>query len=96
MDATFPDIAEWVVEWKVARKAATPMPSWQLHDSSKVEQACYIREPNLREVLNQTRQTRMAADIPVQQVTPLMLSPQEVPVFTLVRDLDQQCQQQFN
>ena len=72
LDAEFPDISERVVEWHP-------------HDFGKVERACYEREPDLREVLNQSRQDRMAANIPVQ----LLMPPhQEVPVFELVGDLD--------
>ena len=69
LDVEFPDIAEWVVQWKVARKATAPMPSWRMPSFGKMEQACYKREPYLRDVLNHNRQVRMVANIPVQQAT---------------------------
>ena len=92
-DAKFPDISEQVVEWRAARQAAAPLPLWWPHNFGKVKRACYKREPDLREVLNQTRQQRMVANIPV---TPLTLPHQEVHVFESVRNLDRQHQQQFD
>ena len=79
LDAEFPDIAEQVVEWTIPRHVTAPLPSWQPCNFGKVKWACYEREPDLREVLNQTRQGRMVANIPVQPVTPLMPPHQEVP-----------------
>ena len=78
------------------RQGAAPVPSWHLRYFGKAEQACYEKEPDLREVLNQDRQGRMVANIPIQPVTPLMLPHQDVPVFQSVRDLDRQCQRHFN
>ena len=93
LDAVFPNIAEWVVEWQMAQRAAAFTPSWQLLNFGKTEQACYEREPDLMEVLNQMRQARAAANIPVQPVAPMSPLPQEVTIFASVRDLDRQCQQ---
>ena len=91
-DTKYPDISEQVVEWKVARQPTAPLPSWHPSNFGKIEHACYEQEPDLREVLNQTQQNRMAANIPVQQVAPLTLPLQEVQAFESVRDLDRQCQ----
>ena len=96
LDAEFPDIAERLVEWRTTRQATTPLLLWQSRDFGKVERASYERQPDLRQVLNQTRQARMAANIPVQQVMPLMLPHEEVPLFESVRDLDQQRQRRFD
>ena len=92
MDAEYLDISECVVEWKVTRQATGPFPPWHPSDFGKAERICYDQQPDLRQVLKQARQSRMAANIPVQQITLLTLPPQEVPVFESVRDLDMQCQ----
>ena len=92
LDTKYPDISEWVVEWKVARLAAAPLPSWHPSGFSRAECICFEREPDLRQVLNEARQNRMVANIPIQPVAPLVPLPQEVPAFGWVRDLDQQHQ----
>ena len=96
LDAEFPDIAQRVVQWTMPRQGTAPLLSWWPRDFGKVERACYEREPDLREVINQNRQGRVAANIPVQPVTPLMPPHQETLAFQSVRDLDQQRQWCFN
>ena len=57
---------------------------------------CYEREPDLREVLNQAKQARAAANIPIQPVVPMLLLPSDITVFTTVTDLNRQHQQHFD
>ena len=87
-----------VVSGRVGRdkEGQSPLPSWHVDDFGESQCICYSHEPDLREVLNQATQNRVAANIPVQPVTPLTPLPQEVPVFASVRDLDRQHQCQFN
>ena len=56
-DVEYPDISERVVEWKAARQATAPLPSWHPSNFGKVEHVCYNREPDLREVLNKPGRT---------------------------------------
>ena len=96
LDAEFSDIAEWVVEWQMAQRAATSTPAWWPPNFGETERACYEKEPDLREVLNQAKQARVAANIPIQPVAPMSLLPSDIPVFASVRDLDCQRQQRFD
>ena len=96
LDVQFPKIAEQRVEWQVARSATASTPAWRSPNFRVTERACYNREPNLREVLNQARQARAVANIPIHPVAPLLLLSPEVPKFTTIRDLDCQCQQCFD
>ena len=90
LDEEYPGLAEWIVEWQAARRGAASVPAWHSSDFGQLERCCYDKEPDLRELLNQARQARMAGNIPVQSVAPMLL-----PLVT-VRDLDHQCQQCFD
>ena len=93
IDAEFPDLAEWVVEWQVAQRGAASIPSWRSSDFRQLERSCYDRQPDLREVLNQAKQARVTGNIPVQSVVPM--SP-KAPAFATIRDLDHQSHQQYD
>ena len=83
-------MVQHTVEWVEVQKARAPLPLWHLGDFGESERICYSCEPDLREVLNQATQNRAAANILVKSVTPLIPPPQEVPIFTSIRDLDRQ------
>ena len=96
LDEEFPDIAEQVVEWQMAQRAATSVPACRPPNFGEAEWTCYNREPDLREVLNCARQARVMANIPIQPVASMLPLPSEVPMFATIRDLDRQCQQCFD
>ena len=85
-----------VVKWVSVKWAVAPLSPWHPSDFGESEHICYSREPDLREVLNQATRNSMAAGIPVQPVAPLTPLPQEVPKFKSIRDLDRQCQWQYD
>ena len=75
------------MEWQAAQRGATSVLPWWLSDFKQLEQSCYDKLPDLREVLKQARQARMPGNILVQSVAPMPL------LFATVRDLDCQRQQ---
>ena len=66
------------------------MLGWHPPNFGQVERSCYEKEPDLCEILNQARQTRAVANVPVQLVALIPL-----PVAS-VRDWDHQHQQHFD
>ena len=83
----YPELAEWVVQWQAAQWGATSAPPWRPSDFGRPEQLHFDKLPDLRDLLNQVRETRANGNIPVQLVAPMQLP------FASVRDLDHQHQQ---
>ena len=90
LDKEYPGLGERIIEWHAARWGAASLPGWHPPNFGRLEQSCYEKEPDLREILNQARQARAVGNIPVQSVALMPL-----PV-TSVRDWDRQCQQHFD
>ena len=87
LDEEYPDLAEWVMQWRAARQGAACTPPWRPSDFGRPEQSHFNKLPDLRELLNQAKEARARKQVPVQSValTPLP--------FASVRDLDCQRQQ---
>ena len=90
LDEEYPGLGECIIEWQAAQWGATSLPGWHPPNFGQLERSCYEKEPDLWEILNQTRQARAAGNIPVQSVALMPL-----PV-TSVRDWDCQRQQRFD
>ena len=87
LDEEYPDLAEWVVQWRAARQSTTCVPPWRPSDFGRPEQSHFNKLPDLRELLNQAKEAIARKWVPVQSVAPTPLP------FTSVRDLDCQHQQ---
>ena len=87
IDEQFPELAERVVWWQAAQRGAASTPPWRPPNFGQQEWAALGRLPDLREVLDQAKASRVANQIPIQSVSPMPLP------FTSVRDLD--CQHQL-
>ena len=87
LDEEYPDLAEWVMQWRAARQSTACAPPWQPSDFCRPEQSHFNKLPDLRELLNQAEEARARKWVPVQSVAPTPLP------FASVRDLDRQCQQ---
>ena len=90
LDEEYPDLAEWVVQWRAAHQSATCAPPWRPSDFGRPEQSHFNKLPDLRELLNQAKEARACKWVPIQSVAPTPLP------FTSVRDLDCQHQQRHN
>ena len=90
LDEEYPDLAEWVVQWRAARQSAACTPPWQPSDFGRPEQSHFNKLPDLWELLNQAEEARARKRVPIQSVAPMPLP------FTSVRELDRQCQQCHN
>ena len=87
LDEEYPDLAEWVMQWRAAHQSAACAPPWQPSDFGRSEQSNFNKLPDLWELLNQAEEARAHKWVPIQSVA-LTLMP-----FTSVRDLDRQRQQ---
>ena len=90
LDEEYPDLAEWVMQWRAARQSTACAPPWRPSDFSRSEQFHFNKLPDLRELLNQAEEARACKRVPVQSVAPTLLP------FTSVRDLDCQHQQRHD
>ena len=90
LDEEYPDLAEWVVQWRAARQSATCTPPWWPSDFGRPKQSHFNKLPDLRELLNQAKEARAHKRVPVQSVAPTPLP------FTSIRDLDRQHQQRHD
>ena len=90
LDDEYPDLAEWVMQWRAARQSATCAPPWRPSNFGWLEQSHFNKLPDLWELLNQAEEARACKRVPVQSValTPLP--------FTSARDLDRQHQQRHD
>ena len=86
LDEEYPDLAEWVLQWRAARQSAGCAPLWWPSDFGRSEQSHFNKLPDLRELLNQAEEARARKQVPVQSVAPTPLP------FASVRDLDHQRQ----
>ena len=89
LDEEYPGLGECIIEWQATRQGTASLPPWHPPNFGQLEQSCYSKEPDLREILNQVCQARTMGSVPVQPVAPMPLP------FTSVRDLDRQRQQHF-
>ena len=90
LDEEYPDLAEWVVQWRAARQSAACAPPWRPSDFGRPKQSHFSKLPDLRELLNQAEEARARKLVPVQSVAPTLLP------FASVRDLDHQRQQRHD
>ena len=90
LDEEYPDLGEWVVEWRAACQSAACAAPWQPSDFGQSEQSHFDKLPDLRELLNQAEEARARKRVPVQSVAPMPLP------FASVRDLDCQRQQRHD
>ena len=65
------EMSQHVVKWVTVEQTMAPLPPWCPSDFGELEHVSYSHKPDLREVLNQNARHRMAANIPIQPVTPL-------------------------
>ena len=86
LNEQYPNLAERIVQWQAAQRGAASAPPWRPPNFGQQERAALGRLPDLREMLDQARATRVADQIPVQSVAPMSLP------FTSVWDLDHQRQ----
>ena len=87
LDEEYPDLAEWVVQWRAARQSATCAPLWRPSDFGRPEQSHFNKMPDLQDLLNQAEEAIARKWVPVQSVAPTPLP------FASIRDLDSQHQQ---
>ena len=90
LDEEYPDLAEWVVQWRAAHQSTACTPPWRPSDFSRPEQSHFNKLPDLWELLNQAEEAKAHKHVPVQSVAPMPLP------FTSARDLDRQCQQRHD
>ena len=86
IDEQHPKLAERVMQWQAARCGVTSVPPWRQPDFGQEQRLLSDKLPDLHETINQAREARAAAQVPVQSVTPVQLP------FVSVRDLDHQQQ----
>ena len=67
-------------------RTAASIPPWCQPDFGQEQRLLSDKLPDLCETINQAREARVAAQVPVQSVAPMQLP------FASVRDLDRQCQ----
>ena len=58
LDEEYPDLAEWVVQWRAARQGAACTPLCQPSDFGRPKQSHFKKLPDLRELLNQAEEAR--------------------------------------
>ena len=58
LDKEYPDLAEWVVQWRAARQGTTGALPWRPSDFGLPEQAHFNKLPDLQQLLNQVEQAR--------------------------------------
>ena len=90
LDEEYPDLAEWVVQWRAACQSAACAPPWWRSNFGRPEQSHFNKLPDLWELLNQAEEVRACKWVPVQSVAPTLLP------FTSVIDLDCQHQQRHD
>ena len=90
LDEEYPDLGEWVMQWRAARQGAACTPPWRPSDFGRPEQSHFNKLPDLWELLNQVEEARARKQVPVQSVAPTPLP------FASVRDLDCQHQQRHD
>ena len=90
LDEEYPDLAEWVVQWRAARQGAACTPPWRPSNFGRPEQSHFNKLPDLRELLNQAEEARACKRVPIQSVAPTPLP------FASIRDLDCQHQQRHD
>ena len=90
LDEEYPDLAEWVMQWRAAHQSTACTPPWWPSNFGRPKQSHFSKLPDLWELLNQAEEARAHKWVPVQSValTPLP--------FTSVRDLDRQHQQRHD
>ena len=86
IDEQYPKLAERVVQWQATQRDATSVLPWHQPDFGQEQRLLSDKLPDLCEAINQAREARAAAQVPVQSVAPMQLP------FMSVRDLDRQCQ----
>ena len=84
IDEQYPKLAERVVQWQAARQDAASILPWHQPDFGQEQRLLSDKLPDLCETINQAREARVAAQVPVQSVAPMQLP------FMSVRDLDHQ------
>ena len=90
LDEEYPDLAEWVMQWRAAHQSATCAPPWRPSNFGWPEQSHFNKLPDLQELLNQAKEARAHKRVPIQSVAPMPLP------FASVRDLDCQHQQRHD
>ena len=90
LDEEYPDLAEWVMQWRAAHQSAACAPLWRPSDFGRPEQSHFNKMPDLRDLLNQAEEAIARKGVPVQSVAPTPLP------FASIRDLDSQRQQRHN
>ena len=86
IDEQYPKLAERVMQWQAARHGITSVLPWHQPDFGQEQRLLSDKLPDLHKTINQVREARAAAQVPVQSVAPVQLP------FTSVRNLDHQCQ----
>ena len=75
------------MQWQAAHRGIASVPPWHQPDFGQEQRLLSDKLPDLHETINQAREARAAAQVPVQSVAPVQLP------FVSVRDLD--CQHQL-
>ena len=70
IDEQYPELAERVMQWQAARWGATSVPPWRQPDFGQKQRLLSDKLPDLCETINQAREARAAAQVPVQSVAP--------------------------
>ena len=86
IDEQYPELAERVMQWQAVRWDAASVLPWHQPDFGQEQRLLSDKLPNLRKAINQAREAKAAAQVPVQSAAPMQLP------FVSVRDLDHQCQ----
>ena len=64
LNEEYPGLGECIIEWQATQWGTASLPGWCPPDFGQLERACYKKEPNLWEILNQARQARAAGNNP--------------------------------
>ena len=73
LDEQYPELKERIVQWQATQRGAASAPPWCPPNFGQEERAALSCLPDLREILDQARATRVADQIPVQSVAPMPL-----------------------
>ena len=68
IDEQYPELAERVVQWQATQQNATSVPPWHQPDFCQEQRLLSDKLPDLCETINQAREARAAAQVPVQSV----------------------------
>ena len=71
IDEQYPELAERVVQWQAVRWDTASIPPWRQPDFGQEQRLLSDKLPDLREIINQARRARAAAQVPVQSVAPM-------------------------